>query len=286
MKIVIDAHAGFCPGVLRAVQKAENRLADFGTLISLGALIHNPVELQRLQQKGLITRPQEEPLTVERLADLQDQRVLVRTHGLTAAGYEALRQAGAQVEDATCPTVRRVQTLIAEKDEQGEQIVIIGKKNHAEVIGLAGYSRKPLLIEEEADLDAAVFSDRVAIFSQTTFERNRFFSLAKKIQNRVRQATVHDTTCRHITQRLQRLADFAASVDVLLLIGGSHSSNSLVLYEACRAVNERSFKIEGVDELDRAWLRPADRVGISGGASTPRWQLEKVRDYLLELSAQ
>jgi len=97
---------------------------------------------------------------------------------------------------------------------------------------------------------------------------------------------VHDTTCRHITKRLRRLVDFAASVDVLLLIGGSHSSNSRVLFEACRAVNERSFKIEGVDELDRSWLRPADTVGISGGASTPRWQLEKVRDYLLELSAQ
>ncbi|HPN34684.1 MAG TPA: 4-hydroxy-3-methylbut-2-enyl diphosphate reductase [bacterium] len=286
MKIVIDAHAGFCPGVLRAVQKAEKMLAHSGELISLGALIHNPVELQRLQQMGLITRPQEEPLDAERLSDLKDRRVLVRTHGLAAAGHEALRQAGAQVEDATCSTVRRVQTLIAEKDRQGEQIVIIGKKNHAEVIGLAGYSRKPLLIEREADLEGAVFSDRVAVFSQTTFDRDRFFSLAKIIQDRVRHATVHDTTCRHITKRLRRLVDFAASVDVLLLIGGSHSSNSRVLFEACRAVNERSFKIEGVDELDRSWLRPADTVGISGGASTPRWQLEKVRDYLLELSAQ
>lgn len=286
MKIVIDAHAGFCPGVFRAVQKAENKLAHAGDLISLGELIHNPAELLRLQQKGLITRPQEEPLAAERLTDLKDRRVLVRTHGLAAAGYAALRQAGAQVEDATCPTVRRVQTLIAEKDDQGEQIVIIGKKNHAEVIGLAGYSRKPLLIETEADLEETVFSDRVAIFSQTTFDRALFFDLAKKIQDRVRQATVHDTTCRHITQRLHRLVDFAASVDVLLLIGGRHSSNSQVLYEACRAVNERSFKIEGVDELDRTWLRPTDRVGISGGASTPQWQLEKVRDDLLELSAQ
>ncbi len=286
MKIVIDAHAGFCPGVLRAVQKAENRLAQSGDLISLGALIHNPAELQRLQQKGLITRAQEEPFVAERLVDLRDRRVLVRTHGLAAAGYEALRQVGAQVEDATCPTVRRVQTLIAEKDELGEQIVIIGKKKHAEVIGLAGYSRKPLLIEKEADLKDVVFSDRVAIFSQTTFDHNLFLTLAKNIQDRVRQATVHDTSCRHITQRLQRLVDFAASVDVLLLIGGRHSSNSQVLYETCRAVNERSFKIEGVDDLDRTWLRPTDRVGISGGASTPQWQLEKVRDYLLELSAQ
>lgn len=286
MKIVIDAHAGFCPGVLRAVEKVENLLAISGNLISLGALIHNPVELQRLQQKGLMTRPQEELLTAERLKDLKDRRVLVRTHGLAAAAHEALRQAGAQVEDATCPTVRRVQSLIAEKDEQGEQIVIIGKKNHAEVIGLAGYSRKPLVFEAEADLAGVVFRDRVAIFSQTTFDHNRFLALAKNIQERVRQATVHDTTYRHINRRLQRLIDFAASVDVLLLIGGSHSSNSRVLYEACRAVNERSFKIEGVDELDRSWLRPTDRVGISGGASTPRWQLEKVRDYLLELSAQ
>ena len=286
MNIVIDPKAGFCPGVRRAVQKVERMLAEKGEVISAGPLIHNPAELQRLGQRGLITESQERLLAPEHLPSLRRRSVFIRTHGLAAAEMRNLLASGAVVEDGTCPTVHQVQKKIAERDEQGDQIVIVGKKGHAEVAGLVGYGRNCLVIENETDLHQAVLRDRVAFFSQTTFDQKLFQELAKKIQQRVAHATVFDTTCSYINRRRDEMIAFAASVDVFLLVGGAASSNSHILFEACRRVNERSFKIESTKEIEDCWFTASDSVGISGGASTPMEQLEEVKRFLLVLSAQ
>ncbi len=286
MKVVIDPDAGFCPGVKKAVQRVEQSLTLQRRATVLGSLIHNPRELARLHEKGLITESQDLLNDPEQLAEKFEGPVFIRTHGVTADALRLLQAGGVRVEDATCSTVRRVQKLIAEQSNLGRRIVIIGKKAHAEVIGLAGYASDSLVVQDETDIDIGRLQGALAVFCQTTVDRDKFLHLAEKIKSLNPDVIIFDTTCRYINQRRKKLLSFAASVDVFLLVGGSGSSNSQILFAACRRVNARSFKIETVQEIDRTWFKPADTVGISGGASTPWWQLEEIRDYLLGPQAQ
>ncbi len=286
MKVVIDAQAGFCPGVQKAIKKAEALLHKDERLTALGHLIHNPREVQRLANAGLNTLPQAVLDDAAALPQLRGETVLVRTHGLGLKEQKSLQDAGAQVVDATCSVVRRVQQQVADADGEGRQIVIIGKHGHAEVLGLAGHAADAVVVQDDQDLAQAVLHERVAVFCQTTFNRDRFLHLAEAVRSRVTDCVIHDTTCRFIGRRFEQVQAFARSVDVVLVVAGPDSSNARILYESCKAVNARSYRIETAEEVDAAWFRSDDRVGLTGGASTPLWQLQEMQNHLLELSAQ
>jgi 4-hydroxy-3-methylbut-2-enyl diphosphate reductase len=282
MRVLIDAQAGFCPGVRKAVAQVEDLLQQGKPVTALGSLIHNQREIDRLAGLGLNTVAQESASQPKVLARLQGSQLFVRTHGVGERVRGDLDAAGFSVIDGTCPTVQRVQRLIVRHHQRGEQIVIIGKKGHAEVLGFLGHcGNKGLVIETEADIAAIDPEKPTLILAQTTVGRDRFENLTALIRARVRSAESIDTTCRFIGRRHEQVRKFAAEVDVVIFVGGRESSNSRVLFEMCSQINSRSYKIESPAELDFTWFKREDLVGITGGASTPLWQFEEIRAILL-----
>ncbi len=284
MRVIIDSHAGFCPGVKRAVALVEERLAAGKKITALGALIHNDREIGRLQDKGLCTVPQNLAEDDRTLHALAGQEVLVRTHGVGMAVAQRLHENGVIAVDGTCPTVARVQRSVAEYHHKGYQIVIIGKKDHAEVIGLSGHcDHRGVVIESREDITRIDPKRPTLVVAQTTIGAEKFAALSAEVAASHKDAQILDTTCRFISRRYDQVRTFAAAVDVLIFVGGRESSNSRVLFEICQQNNPRSHKIESPQELMACWFDRADVVGISGGASTPVWQFEEVRQLILTL---
>ena len=283
LTIEIDSRSGFCHGVVRAVEQAENYLQYSPRLYSLGAIVHNSAELERLQKKGL------EILSIADVEQLHDDVILVRAHGEPPETYELARRNNLQVIDCTCPVVLKLQERVrdtwARLKESGGQVVIFGKKGHAEVNGLVGQTGGAAIVisslEEATALD---YTRPIALFSQTTKDPDEFHRIADFIRSRQPDAEVYDTICRQVAQRHKSLVEFAESHSVILFVTGRESSNGKVLFELCRSVNPRTWRLENSSQIDPAWLRDGDSVGICGATSTPKWQLEEIFIYLQRLS--
>jgi len=282
MKIIIDPGAGVCPGVARAIRLAEETLAKTPALVSVGPLIHNDVEVARLEQAGLQTVPQEVFETQTSLAEqFQSKMLLIRAHGISPALRRLFAENGLKVLDATCPKVQRVQEVIKKYSAEGYQVVIVGKANHPEVIGLAGStSGKVFIIQEEAAVASIPVHEKTLLVAQTTTNQEKFEKIIDAIQRRNPEVVVKHTICRAVSNRHQRLREFAERCDVVLFVGGKQSSNTRELFGICQQANPRSFRIEKREEIDFEWLRGAVSVGLSGSASTPVWQLEVISEYL------
>lgn len=273
VKIEIDPHSGFCYGVVRAVQQAENYLKFSPKLYSLGDIVHNSLELDRLKEKGL------EILTLDEVSQLKDDVVLFRAHGEPPSTYAMARANNIQIIDCTCPVVlklqERVREVYARMSGDGGQVVIFGKNGHAEVNGLVGQTEgNAIVIGSVQELDRVDFSRPVALFSQTTKDPEEYARLAAVIRERGGRVEVYDTICRQVAQRHKLLAEFAKSHSVILFVSGKESSNGKVLYELCRSINPRSHWLENESLIDSDWFRDGDTVGICGATSTPMWQLE------------
>lgn len=283
LTVEIDPRSGFCNGVVRAVQQAENYLRFSHRLFSLGAIVHNAAELERLKGKGL------EIISITEVEQLRHDVILVRAHGEPPETYALARRNDLQVIDCTCPVVLRLQekvrTTWERLREAGGQVVIFGKKGHAEVNGLVGQTAGEALviggIEEIDDID---FSRPVALFSQTTKDPDEFHRLAGCIRSRRPDAEVYDTICRQVAQRHKSLVAFAEGHSVILFVSGRESSNGKVLFDLCRSVNARTYWLENASQIDLAWLKDDDSVGICGATSTPKWQLEEIFLYLQDVT--
>jgi len=284
VKILIDPHAGACGGVRRAIRMVETRLQDQNNLVAIGPLIHNNAEVERLQHRGLATVGQE---VVEDgdFSAIKGKRVFVRSHGVSEKLMQDLRNAAGEVIDGTCPKVAAIQKLIREHYKAGRQIVIIGKAGHPEVAGLNGFcENKALIIQSEKDLSKIDASRSIFLVSQTTISHRKFIDLMEKIVQIAPHVLVKDTVCRQVMNKDKELRNFAASVDVLLLVGGKHSSNTAVLYELAKSVNPSSYWIESEKDIDPGWISDDLTVGVSGSASTPMWQMQRVHDCLQNMA--
>ena len=283
LTIDIDPRSGFCHGVVRAVEQAENYLKYSDRLYSLGAIVHNAAELERLKKRGL------EILSIEDVAQLHDDVILVRAHGEPPETYELARRNHLQVVDCTCPVVLRLQERVRDTwqriREAGGQVVIFGKKGHAEVNGLVGQTEgEAIVVSNVDDLEKIDFSRPVALFSQTTKDPDEFRRIADSIRAKRPDAEVYDTICRQVAQRHQSLVEFATQHSVVLFVSGRESSNGKVLFDLCHSVNERTYWLENASQIDLAWFRDGDHVGICGATSTPKWQLEEIFIYLRDVS--
>lgn len=286
MEILIDPQAGFCPGVRRAIELVEKNLRQEIPVAALGSLIHNRREIERLEKIGLRTVAQEVADSPQAVKALKPHKVFVRTHGVGTAVQQHLREAEVEVIDGTCGTVRRVQKLAALHHQRGDQVVIIGKKGHAEVTGILGHcDGQGIVVESEADIGLIDPDKPTLVIAQTTAGSELFTRISQLVGRHVQQVNIVDTLCRHISRRYGHIRDFAASVDVLIFVGGRESSNSKVLFEICRQANPASYKIESAADLEPVWFAAAGRVGITGGASTPPWQFDEIRAALSELAA-
>ena len=283
MEVIIDDNSGFCFGVVRAIGEAESALERVGDVYSLGDIVHNRVEVQRLEQLGLHT------ISHEDMPRLEGRTLLIRAHGEPPRTYRMAEELGITVIDATCPVVARLQRRLREAydkmQEVGGSVVLLGKRGHAEVIGLTGQADDDVVVvENEADLNNVDFTRPIYFLSQTTQSIALFDQLAEEIKTRAKGVTVNidDTICRRVAGREALLANFSRSVDVVIFVSGRKSSNGRVLYEVCRGANPRSYNVEESSEIDWSWLEGAERVGICGATSTPRWLMEQVAEAIKE----
>lgn len=285
MEVIIDDNSGFCFGVVRAIGEAESALQRVGEVYSLGDIVHNRVEVQRLEQLGLHT------ISHEDMPRLDGRTLLIRAHGEPPRTYRMAEELGITVIDATCPVVARLQRRLREAydkmQEVGGRVVLLGKRGHAEVIGLTGQADDDVVvIEGEKDLDSVDFTRPIYFLSQTTQSIALFNQLAENIKMRAGDVpvTIDDTICRRVAGREALLADFSRSVDVVIFVSGRKSSNGRVLYEVCRSANPRSYNVEESSEIELSWLEGAERVGICGATSTPRWLMEEVAEAIKSMN--
>lgn len=275
VKVEIDQRAGFCAGVARAIHMAEEALAQ-GELVSVGPLLHNPQEVERLRRLGLRVVPQEEIEGAD-LEGLGARRVLVRSHGISPALRARLQNARLDIVDGTCPIVRRVQELVQSYCAQGYRVVIFGKKDHPEVRGLVGHCPEGAIVvnsvEEAEQLPVGV---PTVLLAQTTASEQTFRQVERALRGRIPGLEVCNTTCRSVNRRQEEVAAFAREHQVVIFVGGRESSNSRQLFAACQRHNANSHWVEDEKELRGEWFSQARTVGVTGGASTPRWLLERV----------
>ena len=282
MRVIIDDNSGFCFGVVRAIGEAEAALARLGAVCSLGDIVHNRVEVQRLESLGLRT------VTHSDIESLGGATLLIRAHGEPPRTYEVAKSLGIELIDATCPVVARLQRRVRQAYDKMQQVggnvVLLGKRGHAEVVGLTGQVDDDVIVVEcEADLEAIDYSRPIYFLSQTTQSIELFNRLGEQIKLRAAEpqsVTLDDTICRRVAGREQLLTDFSQSVDVVIFVSGRKSSNGRVLYDVCRKANERCYMVEEASELESEWFEGAESVGICGATSTPRWLMEQVAQAL------
>ena len=279
LQIEIDNVSGFCFGVTTAIQKAEEELSKGNQLYCLGDIVHNGMECERLRKMGLIT------INHDDMRKLHDVKVLLRAHGEPPETYELARQNHIEIIDATCPVVLQLQKRIKRQYEAGAaQIVIFGKKGHAEVLGLVGQTQSSAIVIESVDeVTKLDFSRDIFLYSQTTKSLDEFHRIIEYIQQHISPSAIFkssDTICRSVANRMPNISQFASRHDLILFVCGRKSSNGKVLYNECLRVNPNTHLIEGPDEINHQWLKGIKTVGICGATSTPKWLMEKCRDAI------
>lgn len=277
--IEIDERSGFCHGVVKAIGKAERFLDSNRTLYSLGDIVHNNMEVDRLKGKGLQT------ITHEDLASLENADVIFRAHGEPPSTYDIVMRQGLRLIDATCPVVLSLQARIHKVYEEhkgtDQQIVIFGKKGHAEVVGLLGQTdNTAIVIESLSEVNKLDFSKPIILFSQTTKSLDEFRMLVSIIKDSMYPGVrfeFQDTICRQVANRLPHLREFVLRFEKILFVSGEKSSNGKALFEACLKVNPETYFISSPDDLKPYMIEGAERIGICGATSTPFWLMEDVK---------
>ena len=286
MVIEIDNGSGFCFGVTTAITKAEEELDKTGHLYCLGDIVHNSNEVERLKQKGL------ETITHEQLSELHDVKVLLRAHGEPPETYEIAQRNNIEIIDATCPVVLQLQRRInnsynsVESEEQPPQVVIYGKRGHAEVNGLVGQTQgNALVIENLDEIEKIDFSRNICLYSQTTKSLQGFKAIVEEIKRRISdnvEFRSYDTICRSVANRIPQIRQFARRHELILFVCGSKSSNGKILFGECLDANPNSHMISNESEIDLSWLKDKSSIGICGATSTPRWLMNQVKNYVEE----
>lgn len=303
MRITVDSQSGFCFGVQFAIEMAESELQETGHLYSLGDIVHNAAEVKRLGQMGLQT------ITKEEFFKLRNTRVLIRAHGEPPETYQYALENNIELIDASCPVVLKLQRRARDFYEKGYQIIIYGKKEHAEVIGVNGQCNNEAIVikhpdlRDESELAGIDFSKKTVLLSQTTQDTKGFYELRDNLLRRfaakgrsenfdvaatdaeAAEFLAKDTICRQVSNRDEKLTKFAQQHEVIIFVAGRKSSNGKVLFGVCRSVNPRTYFVEHESELEPAWFRREDgalveSVGVCGATSTPMWQMELVADVI------
>lgn len=287
IEVEIDKGSGFCFGVVTAIESAERELGNTDILYCLGDIVHNSLEVERLQAQGLRTIGHNE------FSTLKGEKVLLRAHGEPPSTYEIARRNNITIIDATCPVVlqlqRKIHKCYQEERANNTQLVIYGKKGHAEVNGLVGQTEgTAIVVEKIEDLDRLDFTRNISLFSQTTKSLDGFRKIVEEIYRRKAENTrfeYHDTICRQVANRLPNIKVFASSHEWVYFVAGKKSSNGKMLLEECRKANPNTIFISEVKEITEPLPAGVRRVGVCGATSTPKWLMEEVAIRIRELNA-
>lgn len=279
MKVTVAKSAGFCFGVKRAVDMVYREAENGGHVYTLGPIIHNEQVVEDMERHGVhvIGSPAE-------VKDEPDATVIIRSHGVEKQVYDELESYGVKVVDATCPFVSKIHRIVRERSEQGDQIIIIGNRNHPEVEGIQGWSKTPAIVLESEE-EAALFCDRedrrrVCIVSQTTFNYKKFNNIVEIFEKKGYDRIVMNTICNATEERQTEACEIARQSDAMLVIGGRHSSNTQKLYEICSKECPNTYFIQTLDDLDLELFQSICSVGITAGASTPNTIIKEVQSYV------
>ncbi|ADO45617.1 hydroxymethylbutenyl pyrophosphate reductase [Hydrogenobacter thermophilus TK-6] len=286
VEIVVAEHAGFCFGVKRAISIAEqsSELSKQGKRVfTMGPLIHNPQEVERLRKKGVELLYTEDALK-------SGDTVIIRSHGIPPKKERQLKELGLNVMDATCPYVKAVHDAVVKLSQEGYFVVLVGEKSHPEVIGTLGYLEesggKGTVVESFDDLKAVLGKDKVGIVAQTTQNEQFFKEVVGEIAIWAKEVKVINTICNATSERQEDVYKLAPEVDVMIIIGGKNSGNTRRLYEISRSLNLNSYHIETADDIKPEWFIGVKRVGITAGASTPDWIINSVVERIREVSKE
>lgn len=275
LQVEIDANSGFCFGVVYAIEMAEDHLKEHGQLYCLGDIVHNDKEVERLQNMGL------EIISYEQLKELKDVTVLIRAHGEPPETYLTAMENNLELIDASCPVVLKLQNRVRNAYDEDRQIIILGKKGHAEVNGLVGQTQQDaIVISSEEEAEQLEIDKPVSLFSQTTKGTKLLYKVKGKMEDKFEDFKFNDTICRQVSNREPELIKFSEKNEVVVFVSGKKSSNGKALYQTCKTINPNSYFISGIDELDLSWLEGKSSVGICGATSTPMWLMEEVADYI------
>lgn len=267
MKIELASSYGFCFGVKRAIKIAENA-CDAATI---GPLIHNNEEINRLKTNFNVK-------TLQNISEITDEKkAIIRTHGITKSDLAQLKNTDVDVIDATCPFVTKPQQICEEMSRQGYTIVIYGDENHPEVKGVKSYAEGPVFVVlEESELAGLRLGQRVAVVSQTTRKVEKFMQIVNQLILRVKEVRVFNTICNATFENQEAASELSKRADVMIIIGGKNSSNTKQLYLISKANCADSYLIESENEINPQWFESKQLCGISAGASTPDWIIQKV----------
>ncbi|MCF8228292.1 MAG: 4-hydroxy-3-methylbut-2-enyl diphosphate reductase [Bacteroidales bacterium] len=283
IRIEIENKAGFCPGVVKAIDLAEKELSHRDHLYCLGDIVHNPAEVERLSKMGLIVIDRDE------FRRMQNEAVLLRAHGEPPETYEIAKTNKLELVDATCRIVGNLQKKIGSAYEsmrrQQGQVVIFGKKDHPETIGLRGVAdNQAVVISGVSDISEIDFDRPIRLFSQTTMNPGEYQKIVEACS---KEAIRHDTdfdyqasVCGWMSSRAENLRMFSRRQELIIFVAGENSSNGKYLFAKVKESNPRAYKISGVSQLRQNWFRAVSSIGISGATSTPLWQMRKVKEEI------
>lgn len=278
MEVKLAKSAGFCFGVKRAVEQVYEQTGSDKKIYTYGPIIHNEEVVKDLEKKGVQVLNNE-----EELKKLEEGTVVIRSHGVAKHIYTLIEEKGLECVDATCPFVKRIHNIVEKESEEGAQIVIIGNAGHPEVEGIMGWSKTPALVIESAEeAQNAEFSGgrKICLVSQTTFNYNKFQELVEIFQKKGYNMSVVNTICNATEERQTEAKEIARDADAMIVIGGTHSSNTRKLYEICSKECERTYFIQTLDDLQLDFPNSVRLVGITAGASTPNNIIEEVQNYV------
>jgi 4-hydroxy-3-methylbut-2-enyl diphosphate reductase len=275
LQVTIDSNSGFCFGVVYAIEMAQDMLDEYGYLYCLGDIVHNDEEVNRLKSKGLRI------IDHDTFRELKNERVLIRAHGEPPSTYQTAIENNITLIDATCPVVLKLQNRIRGSFDKNETIFLMGKKGHAEVTGLMGQiNNEGIVFSDISELDGQNLPEEITLYTQTTKSKQKFRETREALEAKGIKVNAHDTICSQVSDRDVELRSFAKSFDKILFVGGTKSSNGMVLYNVCKDQNPQTFFVSRVDEIDFSWFKTNDTVGICGATSTPMWLMEDVQKAL------
>jgi (E)-4-hydroxy-3-methyl-but-2-enyl pyrophosphate reductase len=276
MKVIVAEKYGFCAGVRNAISTAEKVLSEKGKVYSLGPIIHNPDVVERLARKGLITVDNVEQIPA-------GATVLIRSHGAASEEMAHLKQKNADIIDATCVLVKRMQQIAAQMEGQGYKVVVVGDKDHPEVRAVVGCTKGAVVVGNESDIKNIGDNGRLGVVCQTTQSPEFFGQMLSAIAGAgFVEMKVIDTLCKEAIKRQQAAVELCRKVDIMFVLGGLASANTRKLAELCKKYNNRTFHLQSWDEFDIKQVSGCRTAGVTAGASTPQWIID---EFVKNLSA-
>ncbi len=279
MEVIVAEHAGFCFGVTKAVETVYEQIEkENSDIYTYGPIIHNETVVSDLEKKGVKVIE-----SVDELEGIGSGTVVIRSHGVTKEVHQKLEQSGLNVIDATCPFVKRIHRIVEEESKKGKSIIVVGSESHPEVEGIVSYATGPVYVIDSPEKAMEFEGDKkleYTVVSQTTFNKNKFQETIEIFKNVGYNINIVNTICNATDERQTEAEEIASRADVMIVIGGTHSSNSRKLYEICANKCTNTYFIQTLDDLHLEIPRSAKLIGITAGASTPKNIIEEVQKHV------